>query len=89
MNADNAESVDVEVVLKADNAGREDEAVAQLRTAGMKVVNVDRDNGVIEGAIPAERRAELAEVPCVAYVRDVFAYVKKPAEPTPDQRPKR
>jgi hypothetical protein len=66
---------DVEVVLKGDYSGRNDEALRQLRGVGLEVVNVIDADGVVEGTLPADRLDRLQKLDCVAYVRNVFTYI--------------
>jgi hypothetical protein len=69
------EELDVDVVLKAEYACRNGEAVEQLRAHGLAVVGEVSPEGVIEGTIRADRLADLKRLDCVAYVRSVFPYV--------------
>ena len=66
---------DVEIVLKAECDGRDDETLAQLRGVGLEVVNFIADEGVVEGTLPADRLDALKKIDCVAYVRNVFTYI--------------
>jgi len=69
------EELDVDVVLKAEYASRDGEAVEQLRAHGLAVVGEVSPEGVIEGTIRADRLADLKRLDCVAYVRSVFPYI--------------
>ena len=78
--ASELEVLDVEVVLKGEYAGRNNEAYAQLQSHGLSILDKDEDDGVVEGTIPADRLAELQRLDCVAYVRTVLEYIaEKPA----------
>ena len=68
------EMCDVEVVLEEPYAEREN-TIGELRGHGLEVTNVDRDDGVVDGTIPADRVAELRRLESVAYVRIVFTYI--------------
>jgi hypothetical protein len=74
MSEQREEMCDVEVVLKepfAERAGTIDD----LRRHGLRVTDVDRDDGVVEGTIPAAGVAALQKLESVAYVRIVFTYL--------------
>jgi hypothetical protein len=70
------EMCDVEVVLKEPFAERES-TIDGLRRNGLSVTDVDRDDGVVEGTIPAGGVAVLQKLESVAYVRIVFTYMAK------------
>ena len=75
MPVEQKEVSDVEVVLKAECDGRDDEVLGQLRGVGLEVVNFIADEGVVEGTLPADRVATLKKLDCVSYVRKVFTYI--------------
>jgi hypothetical protein len=75
MPVEQREVSDVEVVLKAECDGRDDEVLGQLRGVGLEVVNFIADEGVVEGTLPADRVDALHKLDCVAYVRNVFTYI--------------
>jgi hypothetical protein len=68
------EICDVEVILEEPYAERES-TINDLRGHGLEVTNVDRDDGVVEGTIPADKVLELRRLESVAYVRIVFTYL--------------
>ena len=74
MRDEREEMCDVEVVLEESYVERET-TLDELRRHGLEVMNTDRDDGVVEGTIPADRVAELRRLPSVAYVRIVFSYL--------------
>ncbi|HSU66952.1 MAG TPA: hypothetical protein VLJ39_08785 [Tepidisphaeraceae bacterium] len=75
MNHHDAEITDVVVVL--DNHGLQeiDSCVGSLKSVGMEVVDVNKDEGVVEGNIEADKVHHLKTVTGVSYVRSVFTYV--------------
>lgn len=62
------------VTLDAQWENKLDEAVAQLKKAGMEIVSADDDNSVLEGTIDACLVHDLQKLACVKYVRTVFTY---------------
>ena len=75
MPVEEKEISDIEIVLKAECDGRDDEVLGQLRGVGLEVVNFIADEGVVEGTLPADRVDALKKLDCVAYVRNVFTYI--------------
>jgi hypothetical protein len=71
------EFIDVMVVLNEYKDADLDNIVASLTTAGLKISDVDKENGVVEGTIPAAKRKELSKIEAVKYVRDVFDFVSE------------
>lgn len=65
-----------EVIIVLDKAfeDRMNEAVEQLRGAGVHIDTTDDDSSVVEGEIDTGRLADLKKLPCVDYVRTVFSY---------------
>ena len=72
MSEDYEEMCDVEVVLRDPNA------IDELRRHGLTVTNVDRDDGVVEGTISANKLPELRQLDSVAQARIVFSYLVEP-----------
>ena len=62
------------VVLDKAYEDKLPEAVDILKTTGMRVINADDNNSVIEGDIDTEKLHHLEKLPCVKYVRKVFSY---------------
>jgi len=81
------EELDVDVVLKGEYAGRNDEAVEQLRANGLNVAGEVSPEGVIEGTIRADRLSDLKRLDCVADVRSVFPYIAEEGGDAADERP--
>lgn len=74
MNHHDAEMTDVVVVLD-DVASREvDACVLQLTSAGLSVSDINKEEGVVEGSILADKVHQLNAVQGVRYVRNVFSY---------------
>lgn len=80
-----AEMIDVDVVLQADYNGRNAEAYDELQAQGLEIVDKDDDDGVVEGTLPADRLGELKKLSCVAYVRHVFTYLSETPEATAER----
>jgi len=74
MNHHDAEITDVVVVLDCRNQMAMDDSVARCKSLGMEVVDINAEEGVIEGSIDSARVAELKTVPGVSYIRSVFTY---------------
>ena len=74
MNHHDAEITDVVVVLDCKEQDPIDKAVEQLKGLGMEVVDVNVDEGVIEGSIESARVHDIKSVQGVCYVRSVFTY---------------
>ena len=71
-----AEVSDIVVVLKSECAEQKlDEIVAALKKLGMEIENTDADNGVVEGALDAQKVADVKKWVCVEYVRVEFTYI--------------
>lgn len=86
MNHHDAEITDVVVVLDGKGQKPIDDAVGQLKSLGMEVVDVNAEEGVIEGSIDSARVSDLKTVVGVCYVRSVFTYTAD--YPTGDPRDK-
>jgi hypothetical protein len=84
MNHHDAEITDVVIVLEGQSAAHIDESIAKFKSLGLEVVDVNPEEGVIEGNIDTARVGELKKVPGVSYVRSVFTYVAD--YPTNDPR---
>ncbi|HWP39500.1 MAG TPA: hypothetical protein VNL70_01145 [Tepidisphaeraceae bacterium] len=68
---------DVIVTLDKRWENRLDEALAQLRKAGLDVRDIYGDSSVVEGTIDVGRVAALEKLDPVDYVRTVFTYIAK------------
>jgi hypothetical protein len=65
---------DVIITLDKKYEDKLDEAVAQLKKAGLEVSNADDDNSVVEGTIDVDKVHGLEKLDSVDYVRTVFTY---------------
>jgi hypothetical protein len=74
MNHHDAEMSDVVVVLSDDAVREVDASVQLLASAGLCVSDVNKEEGVVEGSIPADKVHQLNAVQGVRYVRNVFSY---------------
>jgi len=74
MNHHDAEITDVLVVMDDDAQKSMDPIVARLKELGLEIVEVNAEEGVIEGSIDSSKVAQLKTVPGVSYVRSVFTY---------------
>jgi hypothetical protein len=74
MNHHDAEVSDVVIVLDDLNDEQTQEAVANLKAAGLDVVSVNNENSTVEGTIDALKVRDLNHVPRVRYVRAVMTY---------------
>ncbi len=64
------------VVVTTDEGGKQiDDTLTRLKSEGMEVQNVDKDQGVIEGSCPVAKVKTLDHLPGVSYVRSVFTYI--------------
>lgn len=84
MNHHDAELTDVIVVLDGQGQGSIDGSLGKLREAGLEVVDIKADEGIVEGSIDASKVSQLKKVPGVCYVRSVFTYTAD--YPTGDPR---
>ena len=95
MNHHDAEIADVIIVLSGQGQQEVDAATAKLKEFGLEVVDVNADEGVIEGSCDANQVHHLKAVPGVSYVRSVFTYTADypPGDPRdqdgPDTQPER
>src|SRR3954470_2664517 len=69
-----AEVCDVTVILKQAYEDKLQEAVDQLKKAGLKVESADDDNSVVEGSIESCNVHALEHLDCVQYVRKTMTY---------------
>jgi hypothetical protein len=51
-----------------------DKIVEQLKTCGVEVSNINKDENVIEGCVESQKLKDIGKVPGVEYVRTVFTY---------------
>lgn len=75
MNHHDADVAEVIVVLSDQGQQQVEGAVTRLKERGLEVVDVNVDEGVVEGSCDAAKVSELKKVPGVSYVRSVFTYV--------------
>jgi len=68
---------DVIVTLDKRWENRLDEALTQLRKAGLDVRDIYGDSSVVEGTIDVGRVGALEKLDPVDYVRTVFTYIAK------------
>ena len=69
------EFCDIDVVLRSSYIGKNEQAVASLQRNGLDVNNLDDSNGVVSGAIPADRLDDIRQLACVADLRVKLTYV--------------
>jgi hypothetical protein len=69
-----AEVCDVTVILKRDYEDKLNEAVEQLKKAGLEVRSADDDNSVVEGSLETCNVHSLERCECVQYVRKGMTY---------------
>jgi hypothetical protein len=74
MNHHDAEITDVVVVLDCQDQKAVEDSLACCKGLGMEVVDINAEEGVIEGSIESARVPELKKVPGVSYIRSVFTY---------------
>jgi len=86
MNHHDAEITDVVVVLDCRDQMAVQESVAQCKSMGMEVADINAEEGVIEGSIESARVPDLKKVPGVSYIRSIFTYIAD--YPTSDPRDK-
>ncbi len=65
---------DIVVTLREAWAEKIDEAVEQMQTLGMDVTSIDREAGVVEGAVEVHDLDAIQRMESVAYVRKNFEY---------------
>src|SRR5947209_7633241 len=74
MNHRDAELSDVVVVLQDLEDQEANQVVTKLKSAGLDVSSVNKDNGTIEGSCETAKVHDLKHVPGVSYVRSVMTY---------------
>ena len=74
MNHHDADIAEVIVVLAEQGQAPVDSAVTKLKGCGLEVVDVNVEEGVVEGSCDASKVSDLKKVPGVSYVRSVFTY---------------
>jgi nitrate reductase NapAB chaperone NapD len=62
------------VVIDAERCSDLDNVAAKLKAAGMSVIEVNCDEGIIEGTVPTSVLKKIESVAGVDYVRIVFTY---------------
>jgi hypothetical protein len=65
---------DVIITLDKKYENRVNDAVDQLKTAGVRIDETDTDNDVVEGTVDVGKVRDLEKLDCVDYVRTVFTY---------------
>jgi len=65
---------DIIAVVDEKHSDDLDKVVAQLKSAGVDVSNVNNDEHVVEGTVESHKLKEVGKVPGVEYVRTVFTY---------------
>lgn len=75
MNHHDADIAEVIIVLSNQGQPAVDWAVTKLKECGLEIVDVNAEEGVVEGSCDANKVQELKKVPGVNYVRSVFTYV--------------
>jgi hypothetical protein len=74
MAQDEAQMSDIVVVIDDSMADEIDKIADRIKTIGCNIEQVDHDEGVIEGTLPACKLPEIKSLPGVKYVRCVFNY---------------
>lgn len=82
-----AEMAAVTVTLKGAYAERMNEALEQLKAAGLHVNHADDDRSVVEGTILASLAHHLKELDSVEYVRHVTTWIADYPEGDPRDVP--
>jgi hypothetical protein len=77
---------EVMVTLKGTYADRLEEALRQLRDAGMHVDHADDDMSMVEGSIEAGSVGRLQELDAVQYVRKMHTYAAEYPKGDPRDR---
>ena len=77
MTREDREMTDIVVVLKDQPDVSLEKAIADLKSKGVAISDVDAENGVIEGTIETCGVKALNSLPCVEYVRSVFNYTSE------------
>jgi hypothetical protein len=65
---------DVLITLDKKYEDRMNDAVAALKTAGVRIDETDDDNSIVEGTVDLGKIKDLEKLDCVDYVRTVFTY---------------
>src|SRR3954452_10629517 len=81
-----AEICDVTIILKKDYEERMNDAVEQLKKAGVEVRSADDDNSVVEGSLETCNVHGLEKCDCVQYVRKGMTYNAEYAAGDPRDR---
>ena len=66
---------DILIIIDPKYDGRISDIVANLKSAGVEVSNVNEDEGVIEGTVAAAKIPQVRKIDGVDYVRTVFTYI--------------
>lgn len=74
MNHHDAEITDCLLVLDGRAPTTIEDCITRLKAMGLEVVDINIEEGIIEGSIRADRVPDLKTVPGVCYVRSVFTY---------------
>jgi len=76
----------VTVILRAEYGEKAQAVADQLGAVGMRVTNIDADNGVIEGDIESEKLYTLKTLEFVETARVTFNWiVENPGDGPPDE----
>ena len=75
MPFNDAQLSEVTIVLDKRWEDRLQDAVEQLRAAGVQVSSANDDNSVVEGVVATGLIHHLEKMECVDYVRTVFSWV--------------
>ena len=67
--------MDIDVVLDTDHAEHLDDTVARLKAAGLHIISIDADNGVVEGSIEGGQLAAIKRLDGVRHIRNIFTYI--------------
>ena len=72
-----SEMLDVIATLNVTGPEQVPATVEALKQAGLQVVRVDDQNGVVEGVVDATKFGAIRSAPGVEYVRTRFAYIRE------------
>jgi hypothetical protein len=95
MNHHDADIAEVIIVLADQGQQAVNGAVSKLKEFGLEIVDVNVDEGVVEGSCDANKVHDLKKIPGINYVRSVFTYTADypPGDPRdqdgPDTQPER
>ncbi len=75
MNHQDAEITEVVVVLHEACQNKLDDALSQLKAAGVEIFSTDEDEMLVNGSVETFKLKELEKLECVNYIRSVLTYI--------------